>query len=135
MRHVLRFHLGLLRSPLRVRIWLAALVAVNMAAPLYFLDSLEAKLILAALGGSMVLMTVLTGIAGFTRLLGLGHILWIPLLLWLIPRLEQLGGDAHRRLGPALIVLNSVSLTLDAIDVVRYIRGERQETVAGLPAR
>ncbi len=31
-----------------------------------------------------------------------------------------------------LIVLNSVSLVIDAVDVIRYIAGDREETVAGL---
>jgi hypothetical protein len=134
MRRVLRFHLGLLRSPVRVKIWLGALLAVNMLAPLFFLDSLEAKLVLVAFGASMVMMIALTGIAGFTRLLGLGHILWVPLVLWLITRLEQIPAETPIGIWVrALIVLNTVSLVLDAIDVARYVRGERQETVAGLP--
>jgi len=136
MKHILRFHLGLLRSPLRVKIWLGALLAVNMIAPLFFLESLEAKLVLAALGASVMLMSVLTAITGFSRLLGLGHGLWVPLVLWLLTRLEEL--PAETPIGVwvrALIVLNSVSLILDAIDVARYVRGEREETVTGLPAR
>jgi hypothetical protein len=33
-----------------------------------------------------------------------------------------------------LIVLNLMSLVLDVVDVVRYVRGEREATVPGLGA-
>ncbi len=136
MRHILRFHHGLLRSPVQVKIWLGVLLAANMIAPLFFLGSVEAKLVLAALGASVIIMTVLTAMTGFTRLLGLGHVPWVPLVLWLLTRLEQL--PAETPIGAwirVLILLNSVSLILDAVDVARYARGERQEMASGLPAR
>ena len=31
-----------------------------------------------------------------------------------------------------LMVLNSISLIIDAVDVIRYIRGDREETTFGL---
>ena len=42
------------------------------------------------------------------------------------------GDDAFGIWIQALIVLNSVSLVIDAVDVIRYIAGDRAETVAGL---
>ena len=35
----------------------------------------------------------------------------------------------------ALMTANLVSLLLDTVEVIRYIRGEREETVQGLPAQ
>ena len=81
-------------------------------------------------------MTLLTAISGFTRLLGMGHILWVPMLFWLWSRLDQI--PAHDVFGVwirVLMTLDAVSLLIDAVDVTRYIRGERQETVKGLPAQ
>ena len=136
MNSFLRFHLGLLRSPLRVKLWLAALLAANMIAPLFFLERPEAQATLVALAASMLLMTLLTRSSGFTRLLGLGHAPWAPLLVWLLTRLDQIPADGAFGLWVwALIVLNSASLVLDAVDVWRYVRGDRDETVVGLPAR
>lgn len=136
MKSFLRFHLGLLRSPLRVKLWLSALLAANMIAPLFFLDRPEAQATLVALAASMLLMTLLTKASGFSRLLGLGHAPWAPLLVWLLTRLDQIPADGAFGLWVrALILLNAASLIIDTIDVWRYVRGDRDETVAGLPAR
>ncbi len=80
-----------------------------------------------------MLMTWLTGRFGFTRILGLGHIFWIPLLAFLLARVGHIpGNDAYGIWIWSLIVLNSVSLVIDAVDVFRYIAGDREETVSGL---
>ena len=79
---------------------------------------------------------LLTAMTGFTRLLGLAHLVWIPLILWLFSRLEQVPGDSVYGIWiQAVMVLNSVSLVLDTANVYRYVRGERQEMVAGLSER
>ena len=93
MNSFIKFNQGLLQSPLRVRLWVMLLLAANLAAPLFFLGSLEAQLVLVALAASMALMTILTGLVGYTRLLGLGHIFWVPLIGWLWSRLGQIPTD------------------------------------------
>ena len=135
MKSFIKFNLGLMRSPLHVRLWLVLLVAANMAAPLFFFHRTEARIVLAALAASMALMTVLTGLTGFTRLLSVGHIFWIPMIGWLWGRLDQIPADDVFGIWiRVLIALNSVSLVLDTIEVVRYIKGDREELVEGLPA-
>ena len=90
-------------------------------------------MVLAAMMASMVLMTVLTGLAGFTRILALGHIFWIPLLYFLWTRLGEIPPDDLFGVWiRALIVLNALALAIDAIDVARYISSDREETVKGL---
>ena len=90
---------------------------------------------MAALAASMALMTVLTGLSGFTRLLSIGHIFWIPMIGWLWGRLDQIPADDVFGIWVrVLMMLNSISLVLDTVEVVRYITGEREETVEGLPA-
>ena len=82
----------------------------------------------------MALMTVLTGRGGFTRLLGVGHIFWIPMIGWLWGRLDQIPADDVFGIWiRVLMALNSISLLLDTVEVVPYIAGEREETVEGLP--
>ena len=77
---------------------------------------------------SMALMTGITAVAGFTRLLGLGHVLWIPQLVFLW------GGLADHPAGTAVglwlrvvIAINAVSLLVDGMDVTRYLSGDRRE--------
>ena len=86
MKSFIRFNLGLMRSCLQVRLWLMLLLAANLAAPLFFLHRAEAQVVVLAFVASMVMMIILTGLTGFTRLLGLGHVFWIPMIIWLWPR-------------------------------------------------
>ncbi len=133
MRAFIRFNKGLMKSPIQVQLWLMLLVAFNFVAPLFFLERLEAQVVLGALLASMMLMTVLTGLSGFTRLLGAGHIFWVPLLYFLWTRLGHIPpSDGFGIWVRVVMTLNGISLVIDAIDVVRYIAGEREETVPGL---
>jgi len=65
--------------PFYARLWVMLLVIANFIIPLFYLDGLEAKVILATFLVSAFMMTVLTALSGFSRLLGLGHFLWFPL--------------------------------------------------------
>ncbi len=76
-------------------------------------------------------MVVITRTNGFTRLLGLGHILWIPLLLFLAGRFRSVpADDLYGTWLRLVVVLNLMSLVLDAVDVARFARGERSEIVS-----
>ncbi len=133
MRAFIKFNKGLLKMPTHWQLWLLLLLCVNLVVPLFFLDRLEAQVTLVALLASMTLMTVLTGRYGFTRLLGLGHIFWVPLLYFLWTRLGQIPGDDFFGIWVrVLIALNAVSLVIDAVDAIRYVAGDREETVKGL---
>ena len=133
MKSFIRFNLGLMRSCLQVRLWLMLLLAANLAAPLFFLHRAEAQVVLLAFVASMVVMIILTGLTGFTRLLGLGHVFWIPMIIWLWPRLDQIpSDDAFGVWIRVMIAVNTLSLVIDAVDVVRYLAGDREETVKNL---
>ena len=63
----------------------------------------------------------------------IGHILWVPMLAFLVVRLGDIpDNDVFGIWLRAVIVLNGISLVVDAIDVIRYIGGDREETVPGL---
>ena len=131
MHAFLRFNSGMMNMMKRstpVRLWLLVLVTANMVIPLFFLGRLEAQLVLTAFLASIVFMTALTAISGFTRLLGLGHMFWIPLLWFLWTRLDGTPSDTFFGLWlRVLITLNGLSLVIDTADVIRYITGERVE--------
>ncbi len=115
------------------QLWLVMLVGTNGVAPLFFLEHLEAWATIAALLISMTLMTVLTARFGFSRILGLGHIAWLPLLAFLVDRVADVPATTAFGLWlRTVIVLDAISLVLDAVDVVRFLRGDRAETVPGL---
>ncbi len=122
------FMRGLMRQPPLVMAWVGILVLVNGGLSLFFLDALEAKVVLITLALGGVIMELLTWRLGFTRLLGLGHVLWLGLVPWLATRvsLHESGPVVYWLV--AVIALNSLSLVFDVRDVVVYLRGDRQES-------
>ncbi len=133
MRAFLKFNKGILRMPLPWRLWMLLLVALNLVLPLFFIDRLEAQLVLVAMAVSMFLMTGLTAVSGFSRLLGLGHVAWIPLIVFLGTRLPEVpASDFYGMWLRVLLVANSLSLVIDLVEVLRYAAGDREETVRNL---
>jgi hypothetical protein len=129
----IRFHKGLLKLPVGVQIWLVVLMTTNFLVPLFYLDHLEAQVVLATFFVSFFLMILITGIVGFTRLMGAGHVLWFPLLYFLWIRVAEISSDSFLGLWVRVeMALIAISLVIDFIDVVRYFRGAREEIVQGL---
>jgi len=114
-----------LRFPPLLRAWAVLLVAVN-ALSILFIQSVYAQVALAAVTIGVIIMAVIHARLGYVRLLGIGHILWIPMLPWLVCELSNVDHDSWLYWWlVCLIVLNSICLTVDTIDVVRFLRGER----------
>jgi hypothetical protein len=129
----IKFNKGILRSSVLIKLWLMILAGANLLGPLFFLSRLEAQVVIGTFMLSGCLMTVLTARFGFTRLLGLGHVLWIPMLGWLAFRLEHIPAvDSYGNWLRALVILNGLSLMMDVADVIRYLAGNRKELVEGL---
>lgn len=132
MRGFIRFNQGVMKMPLPWRLWLLLLVSLNAIVPLFFIGRIEAQLVLGAFIFSIALFGMLTARFGFTRIIGLGHAAWIPLLVFLFTRLDTMPGDDFFGIWMrTLLVLNGISLVIDTVDVVRYIAGARAEP-AGL---
>ena len=107
------------------RVWCVWLVGVNLGC-LYFIAELEAQVLLAVTVAALVAQTVIYGRSGFTRLLGVAHLLWLPMFAWMATRLDHIA--AQPDLQAWLVVLamtNAVSFLIDVIDVTRFLRGER----------
>ncbi len=127
MKAMIGFTKGMMSMPMPWLVWLGLLLAVNVVGPIYFFEALEAKVVLVAFLASLGLMTAIFAAKGFVRLLGIGHILWVPMVPWLWIRLDQVGpGEPIGYWITAVIILDSVSLIIDGIDVLRYLKGERQ---------
>lgn len=131
MNAFIRFNRGILRSPIGVRLWILLLVCPNLILPVIYFQQSEAQIVLFTFFASFLLMVLITGTSGFTRLVGLGHLFWIPLVLFLVSRLDSIpAADAYGIWIRSVIALNTISLVLDAVDVVRFVRGERSEIVS-----
>ncbi len=116
----------ILRGPAWVVVWVAWLIVVNTAS-LLFLRRIEGRWVLAAWVANLLFMSALHWLNGYNRLLGLSHLLiWTPLLVALWRRRDELprGGNPGTWIR-ALILTNAVSLVIDAVDVARYLLGDR----------
>jgi hypothetical protein len=109
------------------RIWGTWLVAVN-AASLFFIPHVEAQVALAAVGAAALAQALIYRRKRFIRLLGVTHLLWVPMIAWMVLRLDTLAdaGPAFHAWLIALIVTNACSLAIDAWDATRFVLGERQ---------
>ncbi|MEE8269889.1 MAG: hypothetical protein V3R23_07720 [Nitrospinaceae bacterium] len=124
------FNKAILAMPKPWQVWMVLLVSVNLVLPFFFLGTPEAIVVLVGVIASLFIMTTLFSKFGFVRLLGLGHIPWLFTVPWLGLQLGQ-----TMESGPfyywllSVIVLDSISLVIDAVDVARYWMGERQPTI------
>jgi hypothetical protein len=66
----------------------------------------------------------------FVRILGATHVLWLPMLAWMLTRLPAIPAEdlGFRIWLIALMATNGLSLVIDAWDSIRFLRGERNPT-------
>ena len=135
IRGLVRFHRGIFKMPVMWQLWLMLLSGSNLIVPLFFVGRFEARLVLGVMLLNAFLMVLLTGFVGFVRLLGLAHFPWLVLLAVLWARLDAVPADDTFGVWIRFtMAINAISLALDVADVIRYLRGERAETVE-LPPR
>lgn len=124
------FNKGILTMAKPWQGWMVLLVLINFIMPLFFLGTTEATVVLVGVMASMVIMMTMFAKYGFVRLLGLGHTPWLFTVPWLALQLSQTteSGAFYYWLF-AVVVIDSISLVIDAVDVVRYWMGERTPTI------
>ncbi len=113
----------LLKQPVWIPIWVSALMVVNMVSLAFWSQPL-AKVIFVTFLMSAMLMMGLYAKFGFERILGLGHVFWIPLLVYLLVHLRHAEGEFQTY----LIVLSlciGASLLFDAVDVWKFLSSNR----------
>ncbi len=131
MKAMINFTKTMLIMPIHWQIWLGVLVAANIVIPFFFIHTLEAQVVSATAIVGLVIMSVIFSEKGFVRLMGIGHIGWLPLVIWLWTRLDHAPADSTFGYWlMAVIVLDSLSLIIDTIDVLRYVKGERTPVLA-----
>jgi hypothetical protein len=120
MRNPFGFFVELMRQPVWIPIWVFYLMAINVASAAFWHEPL-AKLIFITFMISAMLMMGLYARFGFERILGLGHILWVPLLLYILVEIPAAERGFHIYL-MVLAVSIAISLAFDFIDVWKYFR-------------
>ena len=120
MRNPFLFFSDLLKQPRWVAIWVALLAIVNMASLLFWSDPI-ARIVFVAFILSSMMMMALYAYFGFEKILGLGHVLWLFLLPYILFHLGQADGSFSLYLR-ILAVFLAISLVFDVVDVWKYFR-------------
>ena len=124
--------LGIVTLRFRIipRVFATWLMAVNLAC-VFFLGHIEGIVALAAAGTAVIGMAIMYQRIQFTRLLGIFHVLWVPMILWLVSRWDTIAQDQALATWVGLMIAtNIVSLIVDTVDVSRYMRGEKKPSYA-----
>ena len=119
MNNPLHFFVDLFHAPAWVSIWVGWLMVINLAGILFW-HQREARVVLFTFLASAMMMMGLYTVFGFERILGLGHVLWIPLLVYLLVRVGGLPESRLRAWVWTVVISNFISLVLDARDVWLY---------------
>lgn len=115
-----------LRFPMPKNLWSILLMAPNAAA-LIFINTIYGQVVFVAAMAGLVIMVALYMKHGFVRLLGVGHVVWIPMLIWLAQNLPDKSTDPVLYWWViSLLILNGTSLVVDVLELIRYVRGDRQ---------
>ena len=124
MRNPLRFFIELIQQPLWVSLWVLVLMLVNMASLAFWQEAVAQLILLNFLASAMLLMGLYSRY-GFTKILGLGHFPWIPLLAYIVTQIPSAEASFKRYL-LVLSVSMAISLVLDTIDVWNYFRNRKR---------
>ena len=119
MRNPLKFFVELMRQPAWIPVWVFYLMLINMASVIYWYEPL-AKLIFITFMVSAMLMMGLYSRFGFEKVLGLGHIFWVPLLAYILIVLPTFESSFKSYLVVFSISI-AISLAFDIIDVWKYL--------------
>ncbi|MGK0209648.1 MAG: putative membrane protein YczE [Patescibacteria group bacterium] len=70
------------------------------------------------------MMFFLAGTFGFVRLLGIAHILWIPMVIFLYKSLQKIPVETYYGKWIRLVIgVVTISLIFETIDLIRYFIG------------
>ena len=124
MRNPFEFFTELMRQPTWVIIWVIFLVTVASASVLFWTKPL-AKVILATMMLSVMLVLVLYSWFGYEKILGIGHIFMIPLLVYV---LMEIPGEKNLFKGYLIVLAISltISLLFDIVDVWMYFDNQKK---------
>jgi len=123
LKAVIGFNKGALTLPKPWQGWMGLMLLANLILPIVYLNTLEAKVVLAGFVVSFILTLYLFSKFGFVKLLGLGHTPWLFTVPWLASRLTEVVP-----LGPfyywllAVVIIDSFSLLIDGADAVHYLK-------------
>jgi len=123
MRNPFKFFIELMQQPVLIPVWVLILMIVNVASVGFWNEPL-AKIIFVTFMLSAMLMMGIYSRFGFEKILGMGHILWIPLLVYVLMEVPTARGTFK---GYLIILSISIviSLMFDIVDVWKYFTSRK----------
>ena len=124
MRNPFRFFIELMQQPAWIPIWVLFLVVINVAS-VAFWDEPLAKAIFMTFMFSAILILGLYSIFGFAKIMGMGHVPWLPLLVYVLTEIPT----AKNTFKSYLVILATsiaISLVFDIVDVWKYFMSGRR---------
>ena len=123
MRNPFKFFVELMQQPIWIPAWVMALMVVNIASLGFWSESL-AKAILITFMISAMLMMGLYSRFGFEKVLSMGHILWIPLLVYVLIQIPNAASGFKSYL-MIWSLFTAISLVFDVVDVWKYFTTQK----------
>lgn len=124
-------------EPLWLKAWLLTLVSTHMIALLFIVGRsagrwiirYEAIAIFVSFFAAGALMNVLFEQFGYTRILGLAHLVfWTPAYAWVALRRKSIGtASVFGKYLVFYLVIAGICLAIDAVDVARFVIGDTLE--------
>ncbi len=108
------------------QVWLLIMMIVNGVLPFFYLAELAAIITLIGMFSGAFLGLVLVHLHGFTKLLGLMHLPWVPMIAAQIGLYPGFNSASNYSLWLTVaILITAISLVIDAIDVAAFFRTKK----------
>ena len=123
IRNPFIFFIELMQQPVWIPVWVLILMSINVVSVAFWNEPL-AKVIFVTFMLSVMLMMGLYSRFGFEKILGMGHILWIPLLVYVLMEIPT-ARDTFKSYLIILSISIAISLVFDIVDVWKYFTGRK----------
>lgn len=123
MRNPFKFFLELIQQPLWIPVWVLFLVVINVVSVAFWTEPL-AKGVFVTFMFSAMLILALYSRFGFEKIMGMGHVPWIPLLFYVLMKIPT-AQDPFRRYLIILSISIAISLVFDVVDVWKYFTSRK----------
>lgn len=110
-------------------VWIIVLSVINIIGGFYFTDTPEGKMAILFMFLSFAFMSILYARFGFTKILGLSHILWLYLVPHCLILYLSLKPSHFKGWLFMVFFLNGISLIIDIINVAKYLNGDRSSLI------
>lgn len=117
----------IMQQPTWLVAWVGLLVVISLLAIPFAIKDARPRWIILAFIGAAILMNLLYEKFGYTRILGLAHIVfWTPVWIYIWRNRNKNPQRAWtNRYLVAWLLIAGISLIIDYADVIRYILGDK----------